>query len=112
MRLEELLRHLELARVGDTQKDDRDIAGDAIPPECALPAPILKQYAGGGTSGGVGVNQSAGELRIDLDFGFGGTEFAQSHIIPGEVKGMIDLARILIFLDERQGGVPGFRHTE
>src|ERR1700741_2300220 len=112
MRLEELLRNLDLGWVADTQEDDRNIAGDAMTPESTLSAPILTQHAGGSTSGGIGVNQSAGQLRVDLDLGFRGTQFARGCIGPGEIKGAVDHTGILKFFDQGKCGVSGFRHTQ
>ena len=87
MRLDELLHELDLGWVADTQQDDRDIAGDAILPKPTLAAPVLQQHARGSALGGIGVNQSAGQPRINLSLGFGRAELAQGHIGPSEIKG-------------------------
>jgi len=100
MRLKELLRDLDLGWVADTQQDDRNIAGDAMTPESTLSAPILKQHAGRSTPGGIGVNQSAGQSRIDLDLGFSGTKFTQGRIGPGEIKGAVDHTGVVKFFDK------------
>ena len=90
-----------------------DVAGDAIAPEPALSAPVIEQHAGGGTPGGIGINQSAGQPSIELGVGFRGIEVAQGDLAvgPGEVKGPVGHARVVVFFDERQRGFPAFRHA-
>src|SRR6516225_9272090 len=81
-------------------------------PESTLPSPILKQHTRVSASGGIGVNQSVGQSRINLDLGFGGTKLAQGRIGSCEIKGPVGYTGIVKFFDKSQCGVSVFRHTQ
>ena len=114
VRLDHLLHHLDLLRVGDAQDDERRVAGNAVSPKAALSAAIIEQHAGRGASRGIGVNDRAGETGVELGIGLGEIELAQSHLAmrPGEIEHAVGHARVLIFFHERERCLARFGNAD
>ena len=76
MGLHQLTHQIHIGRIADLQQHNRQIAGDGVAPQPGLPTPIADQHGGVGAQGGVGVNDRAGQARIQLRIGLTGIELA------------------------------------
>jgi hypothetical protein len=110
VRLDQLPDDLDLLRVADVEQDDRRVARNAVAPKAALAAPVAAQHAGP-PAGRVGVDQGAGQPAVELGLSLGRVEMAQGHLAvgPRQIKGAVGHAGALVFLRQRERGLPAFR---
>jgi hypothetical protein len=92
------------AGIADLTEHDRHVARHRMAPEPGLPAAVLREQAGLGAQRGVGIEDRAGQTRVELDIGLAGIELAQHHLAvgPGQVEDAIGQALVLVLLDQSQ----------
>ena len=105
--LDELAHQIDIGRVSDLQQHDRQIAGNGVAPQAGLPAAVLAEDARVGAQRGIGVDDGAGKVSIELRVGLRGIELPQDHLAMGpcQIEDAIREPPILVFLDKAQGSV-------
>jgi hypothetical protein len=98
--LYELAHQIDIGRISDLQQHDRQIAGDGIAPETGLPAAVLDEDARVGAQGGIGVEDRAGQVTVELRVALGGIDLPQDDLAmgPGQIEDAVRKTPILVFL--------------
>ena len=101
VRLQKLLHDVEVFDVRDAQKNDRQISGNALPPQARLHAASSQNRFGGGPHGRRGVNHMPGEPLKQARLARGDAEMVQLHLAlrPGERRGARECGGVAVFVD-------------
>ena len=113
MRLHHLPHQLDVGRIGNLQQHDRQVAGNRMPPQPRLPAPVLHQHRTVGPQERVREHHQAGQALVQLRVRLRCVDLPAHHLAvgPAQVEHTVSQTAIAVLVDQRLAGLAVAAHA-